>query len=286
MQKRRPVVLCILDGWGARPRARPTPSRPGAARRISTGSGPAPRGSSAHGRRDVGLPDGQMGNSEVGHMNIGAGRVVMQDLPRIDDAIADGELAPTPALTNLIAAAEGEQRHLPPHGPGVARRRAFAPGPRRGAPRRSSPTPACRCCVHAFLDGRDTPPQSAAADRRRSTRRCRGRAHRHGQRALLRHGPRQALGAGREGLRSHRRCRGPRFPDAPAGDRRRLRQQETRRVHPADGHRRLHGMRDGDGVLCFNFRADRAREILAALLDPEFDGFARGAPCARRPPSA
>ena len=84
-----PVVLCILDGWGERAAA--------ADNAISSAATPiydrlrdsCPRGLINASAGAVGLPEGQMGNSEVGHMNIGAGRVVMQDLPRIDRAVAD-----------------------------------------------------------------------------------------------------------------------------------------------------------------------------------------------------
>ena len=86
----RPVVLCILDGWGERPN--------GADNAIDRAKTPVwhallrrwPHAQLQASEHYVGLPDGQMGNSEVGHTNLGAGRVVMQDLPRIDRAIADG----------------------------------------------------------------------------------------------------------------------------------------------------------------------------------------------------
>ena len=103
--------------------------------------------------------DGQMGNSEVGHLNIGAGRVVMQDLPRIGDAIAIGEIEQRAGADRPDRRAEEERRHLPPDRPGVARRRAFAPGPRARRWRKSSPTPACR---------RWCTPSPTAATRRRN----------------------------------------------------------------------------------------------------------------------
>src|SRR3954467_3129185 len=98
----RPLVLCILDGWGER--------KDGADNAIERAATPVWHALTRrwpHSRLDasehyVGLPDGQMGNSEVGHTNLGAGRVVMQDLPRIDRAIADGSLAGLPALRGFI----------------------------------------------------------------------------------------------------------------------------------------------------------------------------------------
>jgi 2,3-bisphosphoglycerate-independent phosphoglycerate mutase len=103
MQQRRPVMLVVLDGWGYREdpadnailQARtPTFDRMWAA---------CPHAFLRTSGRDVGLPEGQMGNSEVGHLNIGAGRVVMQDLPRIGDAIESHAIAQAPALRDLIA---------------------------------------------------------------------------------------------------------------------------------------------------------------------------------------
>ncbi len=90
--RQRPAILCILDGWGWRPDAPDnaiTQANPPNFNRMIADSPHALLETSG---RAVGLPEGQMGNSEVGHMNIGAGRVVMQDLPRIDDAVRDGSL--------------------------------------------------------------------------------------------------------------------------------------------------------------------------------------------------
>jgi len=100
----RPVMLVILDGWGWR-----EDRADNAVLQAHTPAFDALWSSCPHAflrtsGEDVGLPHGQMGNSEVGHLNIGAGRVVMQDLPRIGRAIADGSIATLPALTGLIAA--------------------------------------------------------------------------------------------------------------------------------------------------------------------------------------
>src|ERR1700719_1866700 len=99
----RPVVLCLLDGWGERPNA--------ADNAITQAKTPVwhrlmarwPHSHLQASEHYVGLPDGQMGNSEVGHTNLGAGRLVLQDLPRIDKAIADGEIGQMPALREFIA---------------------------------------------------------------------------------------------------------------------------------------------------------------------------------------
>ena len=158
MARPRPVLLLILDGWGHR--------EDSAHNAIAKANAPNWRHLLAtyphtlvetHGEY-VGLPDGQMGNSEVGHMNIGAGRVVAQDLPRIDVAIEDGSLARRPALLDLIAKSKSHAVHvmglLSPggvhsHQDHIAALVKVLSG--AGLP----------VFVHAFLDGRDTPPQSA-----------------------------------------------------------------------------------------------------------------------------
>ena len=83
----------------------------------------------------VGLPPGQMGNSEVGHLNIGAGRVVYQDLTRISEAIEDGSFFENRVLRQACAKAVGRGSTTAPHGPGLRRRRAQRHGPPRGLPR-------------------------------------------------------------------------------------------------------------------------------------------------------
>src|SRR5262245_33190964 len=156
----RPIVLCVLDGWGHRPEPRDNAilaaRTPNYDRLVAT----CPQGLIDASELYVGLPAGQMGNSEVGHMNLGAGRVVMQDLPRIDQAVADGSLARNPTLQDFIARlkASGGACHLmglvspggvhshQDHIAALANIVAAA-----GVPVR----------LHAFLDGRDTPPQSA-----------------------------------------------------------------------------------------------------------------------------
>src|SRR6516165_11828350 len=102
MQKRRPVMLVVLDGWGYREEAADNAVRQARTPVFDRLWASCPRAFLHTSGQDVGLPRGQMGNSEVGHLNIGAGRVVLQDLPRISDAIADGELNRSPALLGLI----------------------------------------------------------------------------------------------------------------------------------------------------------------------------------------
>ena len=118
----RPAVLCILDGWGHRSDPRDNAildaRTPNYDRLVAT----CPQGLIDASETYVGLPRGQMGNSEVGHMNLGAGRVAVPDMPRIDKAIEDGSLPKNPILTELIATLE-ERQGLPPDGPRLAGRR-------------------------------------------------------------------------------------------------------------------------------------------------------------------
>ncbi len=216
-----------------------------------------------------------MGNSEVGHLNIGAGRVVMQDLPRIGDAIASGEIKKAPALTGLIDALKksGGTCHLiglvspggvhshQDHGAALAKILAEA-----GVP----------TVAHAITDGRDTPPQSAGDDLKRFT-------------AALPKSVPVATVLGRyyamdrdkrwervaKAYNAIVEAEGPRFPDPQAAiaDAYAKKQFDEFIVPAVIGDYR--GIKDGDGVLCFNFRADRVREILGAMLDPDFSGFPR-----------
>ncbi len=274
-QSIRPVMLIVLDGWGWR-----EDPADNAVRQAKTPNFERLWASSPHAflrtsGLDVGLPPGQMGNSEVGHLNIGAGRVVMQDLPRISGAIADGSLAANPVLGDLIATLKqtGGVCHLlglvspggvhshQDHAVALARLLLGA-----GIPIE----------IHAFTDGRDTPPRSAGEDIRRL-------------KAALPDGVRIASVSGRyyamdrdkrwdrvsKAYVAMAEAQGPHFADAASViDDAYGKNITDEFVVPAtvDGYR---GMKDGDALLCFNFRADRVREILAAFLEPGFDGFAR-----------
>jgi 2,3-bisphosphoglycerate-independent phosphoglycerate mutase len=275
MRKRRPVMLVVLDGWGWREDPADNAVRQARTPSFDRLWDTCPHALLVTSGKDVGLPPGQMGNSEVGHLNIGAGRVVMQDLPRIGEAIANGEIEKAPALRDLIARLRrtGGTCHLmglvSPGG--VHSHQDHAVALANVLASAGVPT-----VVHAFTDGRDTPPRSAGEDIARFS-------------AALPPSVPIATVCGRYYAmdRDHRWERvtkaynaiaageGPRFSDAGAvladayahdiGD---------EFVVPAVvGDYR--GMQDGDGVLCFNFRADRVREILAALLDPDFSGFQR-----------
>ncbi len=275
MQRRRPVMLVILDGWGWREDTADNAIRQAKTPTFDRLWQNGPHGFLRTSGRDVGLPDGQMGNSEVGHLNIGAGRVVMQDLPRITAAIADGDIKNAPALTDLIKRlkASGGTCHLlglvSPGGVHSHQDQAVALAKILDAAGVST-------LVHVLTDGRDTPPQSAAEDVKRLL-------------AALPPSMKVASVCGRYFAmdRDKRWDRvekaydaiveadAPRFADAPAvvADAYANKKFDEFIVPAVVGDYR--GMKDGDGVLCFNFRADRVREILGAMLEPDFKGFAR-----------
>ncbi len=156
----KPLVLCILDGWGERPN--------GADNAIDRAKTPVwhalmRRWPHAHlnaSEHYVGLPGGQMGNSEVGHTNIGAGRVVLQDLPRIDKALAEGKVASLPALQDFIGKLKesgGAAHVMGLVSPGGVHSHQHQIAALAGIVADAG----VPVMVHAFLDGRDTPPQSA-----------------------------------------------------------------------------------------------------------------------------
>ncbi|MEL6426507.1 MAG: 2,3-bisphosphoglycerate-independent phosphoglycerate mutase [Pseudomonadota bacterium] len=271
----RPVILCILDGWGLREEvadnAVALAETPNFDRVMAT----CPSAQLvAHGPA-VGLPEGQMGNSEVGHTNIGAGRVVWMDLPKIDNAIADGSFATNPALGEFIATLResGGTAHLAGlASPGGvhAHQRHIAEAARviaaAGVP----------VAIHAFTDGRDVAPTSAAEQLAALE-------------ADLPEGARIATVIGRffamdrdtrwdrvsRAYELMRNGSGSSFATATDAVAAAYNDDITDEfIEPAviDGYG---GMADGDGLLFLNFRADRAREILSAFLDPAFGGFAR-----------
>ena len=158
-----PTVLVILDGFGYRQATENNAifhaRTPNFDRLWETGESTLVSGSGL----DVGLPAGQMGNSEVGHMSLGSGRIIYQSITRIDKAIADGTFASNPAFTDAIDAAAATQSAvhvfglLSPGGVHSHEKHIFA------ALRLAKARGAEQIYLHAFLDGRDMPPRSAAA---------------------------------------------------------------------------------------------------------------------------
>src|SRR5215475_13156373 len=275
MQKYRPVMLVIMDGWGWREDPADNAVRQAHTPAFDHLWSTCPHALLHTSGEDVGLPPGQMGNSEVGHLNIGAGRLVMQDLPRITAAIADGEIERAPALHGLVERLRqrGGTCHLmglvSPGG--VHSHQDHAVALARILDAASVPTR-----VHAFTDGRDTPPRSAGEDVARLTAALppsAAVATVSGRYYAMDRDKRWERVAKAYGAIAH--AEGPRFPNAGAviADAYAHDVSDEFVVPAVVGD--YGGMRDRDGLLCFNFRADRVREILAALLDPSFSGFAR-----------
>ena len=274
----RPAMLMILDGWGWRDDAGDNAIRQARTPNFDRLWDAGPHAFLRTSGEDVGLPDGQMGNSEVGHLNIGAGRVVTQDLPRIARAIADGSLATGPAMQGLIAALKqsGGVCHLlglvSPGGVHAHQDHAVAlAGILTGA--------GITVRVHAFTDGRDTPPRSAAEylatleaalPEGASIATVCGRYF-----ALDRDNRWDRVGRAFAAL-AH--AEGAHFPTAQAAIADAYAHDTTDEFIPPAAIGDYRGMADGDGLLSFNFRADRIRELLATLLDPAFTGFERTAP--------
>jgi len=275
MQKRRPVMLVVLDGWGWREEAADNAVRMARTPVFDRLWASCPHALLATSGEDVGLPAGQMGNSEVGHLNIGAGRRVLQDLPRIGEAIATGELERKPALTDLIERLRrtGGTCHLiglvSPGG--VHSHQDHAVALARVLDAAGVPT-----LVHAITDGRDTLPRIAGqclADLKAGLPAAVSFATVSGRYYAMDRDKRWERIA--KAYRAVAEGEGPRFADAQAvvADAYAHDLNDEFVVPAVVGDYR--GMRDGDGLLCFNFRADRVREILTALLDPAFSGFPR-----------
>jgi 2,3-bisphosphoglycerate-independent phosphoglycerate mutase len=223
--------------------------------------------------RVVGLPNGQMGNSEVGHLNIGAGRVVMQELPRIDAAIEDGSLAKNPALQTFIATlkATGGTAHLlglvSPGGVHAHQDQAVALAKILHAE-------GIQVTIHAWMDGRDTPPQA-------------GESYMEAFETSLKDHARIGTVIGRYYAMDRDKrwervqlaydlittAKGETFPTATAAIKASYAAGVTDEFIKPAVIGNYAGVKDGDAILCFNFRADRVREILTALLDPAFSVF-------------
>lgn len=280
---KKTTVLIILDGWGHREETQDNA--------IAGGNTPvwdrlwreSPHTLVSGSGLDVGLPAGQMGNSEVGHMSLGSGRVVYQSITRIDQAIADGSFDNNPAYTDAIdkAIANGGAVHLfgllSPGGVHSHEDQIFA-GVRLAAKRGAK-----KVYLHAFLDGRDTPPRSASTSLEKAE-------------ALF-----TELGCGRVASicgRYYAMDRDNRWDrvepayrlltegvaeftaeDAPlALQAAYARDENDEFVLPTtivpSGAEPV-AVSDGDAVLFMNFRADRAREMTRAFVEHDFDGFDR-----------
>lgn len=272
----KPVVLCILDGWGIRapdganaPALADTPNfdrimREGASSQLIT-----------HGP-DVGLPTGQMGNSEVGHTNIGAGRVVPMDLGMIDLALEDGTFAKNTELQDFIArvtAANGSAHLMA----------LVSDGGVHGhiehliAAAKIICDAGLKVLIHAITDGRDVAPQSAAdfivdlverLPQGAKVATVIGRYY-----ALDRDNRWERVGLAYGAMINAKGLETATAADAVSQS---YARDETDEFIKPTVISSYSGVQDGDGVFCLNFRADRAREILAAIGQPDFDGFETG----------
>ncbi|MEO5346375.1 MAG: 2,3-bisphosphoglycerate-independent phosphoglycerate mutase [Magnetococcus sp. YQC-9] len=287
----RPMTLVVLDGWGMRAESRFNAIHHAATPHFDHWWQTRPHAFLHTSGEAVGLPEGQMGNSEVGHANLGAGRILYQDFTRVDRAVRAGELPKNPALVQTVRAAVA-------HGGAVHILGLLSPGGVHshsdhllGAVAAARDLGAEKIHLHAFLDGRDTPPRSAleyvrefetglsalnagrivsvcgrywAMDRDKRWERV-ARAY-----AML-----------LEGSGAHFLCATEAI-EAAYG-----RGEDDEFVQPGlivDEAGQVTVIADNDAILMMNFRADRAREIAHALLDPEsdpaqgvtgFTGFAR-----------
>ncbi|HQT77046.1 MAG TPA: 2,3-bisphosphoglycerate-independent phosphoglycerate mutase [Rhodopila sp.] len=271
----RPVMLVILDGFGWREDAADNAIRQAKTPSFTGMWDSCPHAFLHTSGGDVGLPKGQMGNSEVGHLNIGAGRVVKQELVRIGEAVADGSIAQVPAFTGLIEALKATKGTC--HLIGLVSPGGVHSHQDHGAAlahflhQAGIPT-----VVHAITDGRDTPPQSALDDLARLG-------------AALPDSVPVATVVGRyfamdrdkrwdrvaQAYQAMAEAQGARHPTPAAAIEAAYAAKKFDEFVPPAVIGNYAGMNDGDAILCFNFRADRVREILGALLDPAFDGFPR-----------
>ncbi|HEY4131574.1 MAG TPA: 2,3-bisphosphoglycerate-independent phosphoglycerate mutase [Gemmatimonadaceae bacterium] len=275
------VVLVVLDGWGYRP------EREGNA--IALANTPTwdalvaryPRTLLDASGRAVGLPEGQMGNSEVGHLNLGAGRVVVQDLVRIDESIRDKSFFENRAFAQACDHAkkhDGTVHLMGLVGNGGVHaidKHLFALidlCAKRGVK---------QVAIHALLDGRDTMPRSGLGYMQQTLERAKGRAvvaslggryfgmDRDQRWDRTEKWYRVAVqGVGPEGI-------DPLAVIKAAYDRNETDEFITPTVIVKDG-KPVAPMRDGDSLICFNYRADRMRQIVRSLTQPDFSGFDTG----------
>jgi 2,3-bisphosphoglycerate-independent phosphoglycerate mutase len=277
-ENRRSVVLIVLDGWGYRA------EREGNA--IALAQTPTwdaltaryPRTLLSASGLAVGLPEHQIGNSEVGHLNLGAGRVVMQDLVRIDRAIADGSFYQNRAFVEACERAKRSQRTV--HLVGLIGKGGVHAidqhlvalielCARQGVG---------RVAIHAMLDGRDTMPRSGLGYMRELIERSRGRAD-----VASVGGRYYGMDRDERWDRTEKWYRvavdgvGPRGTDPleviRASYERGVTDEFVIPTVLVRGDEPIAPMHDGDVVICFNYRADRMRQIVRTLTDASFEGF-------------
>jgi 2,3-bisphosphoglycerate-independent phosphoglycerate mutase len=274
----RPVVLVVLDGFGLRADAHDNAIALARAPRLAALGASCPKGELGASGPDVGLPPGQMGNSEVGHLNLGAGRIAQTDLSRIDTAAADGSMGQNAEIQSLLARARETGGHLHLLGlvsdGGVHSSLAHLLALIDVAARASVPV-----VVHAFLDGRDTAPRSAlgflaALEDRLAGKGVIGTVSGRFW-AMDRDQRWERVARAYQGIVS---AEGPKVASAKAAvEASYAADKGDEFVEPVvvGGYG---GVQVGKDVgLFFNFRSDRARELSAALTVADFSGFPRPA---------
>lgn len=275
----KPLVLMILDGWGIVPA--------GSGNAVSMARTPNldklfaqyPHSTLAASGEAVGLPDGQMGNSEVGHLNIGSGRIIYQELTRITKSIKDGDFFTNPVLHNCMAQSKGHALHLMGlvSDGGVHSHLNHLLALAEMAKREG----VSRVFVHAFLDGRDVPPKSATVYLQQLEE---GLAKIGvGQIASV-SGRYYAMDRDKNWQRTQKaydcltKGEAPERQSAVQGVEQSYQEGVTDefvvpfKVAGVDGR-----ITAGDGVVFFNFRPDRARQLTRALVDKDFNYFPREA---------
>ncbi|THD76620.1 2,3-bisphosphoglycerate-independent phosphoglycerate mutase [Thalassobius vesicularis] len=269
----KPVVLCILDGWGLSADTKANAPLLAKTPTFDKLMASCPNNTLITHGRDVGLPTGQMGNSEVGHTNIGAGRVVAMDLGQIDLAIEEGSFQKNPALLAFIDTLKqnGGTAHLMGlvsdggvHGHLVHIIAAIRAIAEAGVP----------VVLHAVTDGRDVAPKSAftyfrdledALPAGATIGTVTGRYY-----AMDRDNRWERVSEAYEAMihgKGNKSVSAHKAVDSS------YQREETDEFIAATVIGDYKGAKDGDGFFCLNFRADRAREILRAVAEPGFDAF-------------
>ena len=288
---KKPVVLMIRDGWGVNPGGRAKAVENGDATLLARTPfhdqlyAKYPQSRLSASGMDVGLPDGQMGNSEVGHLNLGAGRIVYQDLTRINKAIADGELAANPVLVEAFAKAKA------PRADGTAGRLHLLGLVSDGGVHSHQEHLISLChaaakagvkevFIHAISDGRDTSPTGGAGYLAAVEKGIAGS----GAQVVTVIGRYFAMDRDKRWERNKLAWdaivlgRGPVVSSTPSTAIQAAYASDSRGdefLQPMIfSHANEQRMRDGDVVLWFNFRADRARQLTEAFMDPAFANFA------------
>ncbi|HEX4631095.1 MAG TPA: 2,3-bisphosphoglycerate-independent phosphoglycerate mutase [Chthoniobacterales bacterium] len=280
----KPVILIIRDGWGINPGGREKRDENGDATLLAQTPfhdqlyRDYPGGKLSASGTDVGLPEGQMGNSEVGHLNLGAGRIVYQDLTRINKAIAEGELGRNEVAQETFAKARGHRLHflgLVSDG-GVHSHYKHLIALANAA----HDAGVNEILVHAFTDGRDASPKGGAD----FLKDCADGLTKSGAKIATVIGRYFAMDRDRRWDRTKKAWdaivlrRGEKCEMSPAeAVRAQYEQGKTDEFLPPliFSHANEQRIRDGDTVFFFNFRADRARQLSQAFLVKDFDGFDR-----------